>query len=127
MTSIKPPDPRAAERLGSSIHGEAGQAPQPSGTTSGTTFREARQGSQPTQVSTRPEPAGPTPSADAAGALAQAIRAGTMSPEQALDRLVERAVATRSLSEPQRIELRAVLVEALQSDPALRELRDALG
>jgi hypothetical protein len=121
MTSIKPPDPRAAERLGSSTPGETGHAPD----AAGTSFREVLQGSGAEQAA-RPEAANPTASMDAPSALAQAIRAGTISPDQALDQLVERAVATGPLSDPQRAELRAILASALQSDPALRELRDSL-
>jgi hypothetical protein len=122
MTSIKPPDPRAAERLGSSTPGEAGQAPD----APGASFREVLQGGTPAQATARPEVATPTGSAEAPSALAQAIRAGTISADQALDQLVERAVATGPLTDPQRAELRALLAEALQSDPALRELRENL-
>lgn len=51
-----------------------------------------------------------------------------MTPDQALDRLVERAVGgvSASLSSAQQAELRTALLEALQIDPALRELRDAI-
>ena len=122
MTSIKPPDPRAAERVGSSTPGETGQAPD----ATGPSFREVLGGSAPAQASPRPEATGPTAGANAPGALAQSIRAGTISADQALDQLVERAVAAGPLTDPQRAELRAVLAVALQSDPALRELRDSL-
>jgi hypothetical protein len=121
MTSIKPPDPRAAERLGSSTPGETSQAPD----AAGASFR-AVLGSTPGEASARPEAARPTPGADTPSALAQAIRAGALSTEQALDRLVERAVSTGPLTDLQRAELRAILASALQSDPALRELRDNL-
>jgi hypothetical protein len=122
MTSIKPPDPRAAERLGSSTPGETGRAPD----AAGLSFREVLEGGGSAQASARPEAANATASADAPSALAQAIRAGTISADQALDQLVERAVATGPLTDPQRAELRAILANALQSDPALRELRDNL-
>jgi hypothetical protein len=61
---------------------------------------------------------------DAIAALAQALRAGTISSEQAIEQLVQRAVAgmARDLSEAQRVELAGVLREALQNDPALRDL-----
>jgi hypothetical protein len=84
------------------------------------------QGGAPAQATAGPDAAKPSASLDAPGALAQAIRAGTISPDQALDRLVERAVAAGPLSDPQRAELRAILANALQSDPALLELRDSL-
>jgi len=123
MTSIKPPDPRTAERLGSSTPGETGHAPD----AAGPSFREVLQGGAPAEANARPEAASSAAAADAPSALAQALRAGTISPDQALDQLVERAVATGPLSDPQRAELRAILANALQSDPALRELRDSLG
>jgi hypothetical protein len=66
---------------------------------------------------------------DAISELAQAVRAGSVNAEQAIERLVERAVGGmgRALSAAQRAELTAVLREAVQNDPALRELRDSLG
>jgi len=122
MTSIKPPDSRSAERLGSSTPGETGHA----NDATGPSFREVLQSSTPAQATARPEAAGPTAGADSPSALAQAIRRGTISADQALDQLVERAVGASPLTTPQRAELRAILAEALQSDPALRELRDSI-
>jgi uncharacterized protein with von Willebrand factor type A (vWA) domain len=64
-------------------------------------------------------------------ALAQAVRSGALTPEQAVDQLVERAMAATgaagALSQSQQAELRALLLEAVQIDPALRDLRDAIG
>lgn len=56
------------------------------------------------------------------------MRSGALSAEQAIDRLVERTLAGvgAGLSEAQRAELGAVLRSALESDPALSELRDAV-
>src|SRR5262249_15270272 len=61
--------------------------------------------------------------------LAEAVRAGALSSEQAIERRVERSIGgvAHGLSLAQRAELTQVLREALANDPALRELRDAIG
>lgn len=60
--------------------------------------------------------------------LARAVRGGAISKEQALEQLIERAAGgvQTVLSPAQRSELVAVLRSALQTDPALSALRDAL-
>jgi hypothetical protein len=123
MTTIKPPDGRnPADRLGSTgatPHAPVGEGP---------SFREVL-GPASSEGATSTEVGAAASSATDPAALAQAVRAGALTPDQALDRLVERAVAGAGggLSAAQQGELRSVLREALQADPALRELRDALG
>ena len=60
--------------------------------------------------------------------LASAVRSGALQPDQAVQQLVDRALSGvgGKLSEAQRLELTAVLREALENDPALRELRKAI-
>ena len=52
----------------------------------------------------------------------------TLQPDQAVQQLVERALGgiAGKLSEAQRLELTAVLRQALENDPALTELRKAV-
>jgi hypothetical protein len=125
MTSIKPPDGRASS-VPPAGPGEAGSAER----AGGPSFREAleRAGGAGQAEGTAPAAAGTSAAADPVGELARAVRSGALSAEQAIERLVERAVAAvgGKLSAAQRSELSAVLHEALQSDPALRELRDAV-
>ena len=66
--------------------------------------------------------------ADPIAELARAVRAGAISKEQALDQLIERAAGgvQHALSSGQRTELLAVLRSALETDPALTALREAL-
>ena len=129
MTSIKPPDGRSpASPLGPTAGREAEGAEK----TTGPGFRELLEGTRPadaagTAVTSTTGTA--ATSADPVGALARAVRAGAISPQQAIEQLVERAASGvgRSLSEAQRAELVTVLREAVQTDPALRELREAIG
>jgi hypothetical protein len=123
MTSIKPPDgkvPGAGLDSGAPAETEgaerAGQA----------SFRD---------LVGKASAAGPASGASGSAAadpiaeLAQAIRSGAITREQAIDQLVERTVASmsRTLTQAQRDELTAVLRQALESDPALLSLRAALG
>lgn len=127
MSTIKPADGRAAaDALDSALPAE-GEHAERSG---GPSFRETLAGPSPAQANREPDPAGVAASgASGSSVLAEAVRAGALTPDQAIEQLVERAAAavSRSLSEAQRAELRAVLFEAVQSDPALRELREAIG
>jgi hypothetical protein len=128
MTSIKPPDGRSAP----GPVGPAGGKREAEGAERvGPGFREKLENASAAGSAkpTATHGAGPAAGADPVGELAQAVRAGTLSAEQAIERLVERAATTvgRGLSQAQRAELTAVMREAVQSDPALRELRDALG
>lgn len=127
MSSIKPPDgrPSAVPATGGSA-GEAGPAER----AVGPSFRQALE-----RAGGAAQPQGPGAAATAASSpgdpvaeLARAVKSGALSPEQAIERLVERAVAGigAQLSAAQRSELTAVLRGALESDPALRELRDAV-
>jgi hypothetical protein len=128
MTSIKPPDGRSpaggiGPATGRNAH-PATDAPE----RAGPSFRETLQG--PSEASAKPAaaPTSGAPNADVVGELAHAVRTGALSADQAIERLVERVVggAARGLSEAQRAELATVLREAVNSDPALRELREAL-
>jgi hypothetical protein len=128
MSSIKPPDGRSTPIVpdaadGSSDAGAADRVGSPS-------FRHALEQAGGAE---RPQgvPAAATPTAAAAdpiAELAQAVRAGALSPERAIERLLDRAISGvgAQLSPAQRAELGAVLRSALESDPALSELRNAV-
>jgi hypothetical protein len=126
MTAIKPPDGRSPV---SPLGPAAGRELEGVEKTGGPAFRDLLEGARPVGAAGGAGAAAGVAGADPVGALAQAVRSGAMTPQQAVDQLVERAVAAvgRSLSEPQRAELAALMHEALQNDPALRELRDAIG
>jgi hypothetical protein len=135
MSSIKPPDGRGAGG-GAPVAtlpgatpaaGEAGGAV-PAG---GADFRDAL---------ARAEGAAGGPSAEAQAAagvkggdplaeLAGLLRSGALTREQAVERLIDRALSQvgRGLNDAQRAELAVVLRTALEADPALQALRDDLG
>lgn len=124
MTKIKPPD-------GSSPLGlTPSDAPTHGAETPGASFRDLLQSpvalekNAVSQIGAAAAQATPAPEA-----LAQAVRGGLITGEQAVERLVERALAAvaGTLSHSQQVELRAALAEALHMDPVLRELRDAIG
>jgi len=127
MSSIKPPGGAPLPIQPSTTPaGDAGAAEQ----AAGPSFRQALDSAAGTGQVQQPAAAAPgSVTADPIAELAQAVRAGALSREQALERLVERAVSGvgAELTQTQRAELSAVLREALQNDPALRELTDALG
>lgn len=122
MSSIKPPD----GRFPASPTGPSGEGEVTGAQGSGEAFREALDAARPADAAATGAAAQSAAAAggDAIAALAQALRAGTITSEQAIEQLVQRAIAgmARDLSEAQRGELAVVLREALQSDPALREL-----
>lgn len=121
MSSIKPPDGRSpASPTGPSGEGDVAGAQR-----SGDAFRDLLDAARPADVATgAASQAGAAAGGDAIATLAQALRAGTITTEQAIDQLVQRAIAgmARDLSDAQRGELAVVLREALQNDPALRDL-----
>jgi hypothetical protein len=124
MTSIKPPDGRSPT---SPIGPAGGREVEGADKAGGPAFRELLEGAHPSGASGTPAQA--VGGGDPVGALAQAVRSGTITPQQAVEQLVDRAVSSvgRSLSDAQRAELVTVLQQALQNDPALRELREAIG
>jgi hypothetical protein len=132
MTAIKPPDGRSGP--GSVAPGSSGSsgATGPDGAER-TTFRDAleqAEGAGKTaaeQTSSAGASQGGT-APDAISELARAVRSGALPPDQAVERLVDRALAgvADKLSEAQRLELTAVLRQALENDPALGELRKAI-
>lgn len=131
MSSIKPPDGRPGSVVPTGQGRPETEAAERAG---GPSFREALDQARAAGAA-HADPAQASGAATAAGAadpiagLASAVRSGALSPEQALEALVERAAgaAGAALSQAQRVELVAVLRHALDHDPALRELRDALG
>jgi hypothetical protein len=129
MTSIKPPDGRSPAGAAGSATSSTRELEGPE--RAGESYRETLAGTGPAGAAraSAAQNAVGAASADPVAQLAQAVRAGSVSPQQALDHLVERAVAgmARRLTETQRAELTAVLREAMQSDPALCELREAIG
>jgi hypothetical protein len=138
MSSIKPPDsrvPGAASPTSGPVPGAEQR--------SGVAFDEALAAERARAAA--PQSAGPASvqqssaneaakaAAQARGAdpiaeLAQAVRSGAVTAQQALDRLIERVAegTGRHLSAAQRAELGVVLRSALQTDPALSALREAL-
>ncbi len=141
MTAIKPPNftgPTATDLPSDASRAISGSVPGSSSGVAGpekaapSSFTQAlgqanaaqgAQGAQGTQGTAA------TGRADAISTLARELEAGALSPEQAVDRLVERATQSleRSLSPSERADLLSVLRSALASDPALAALRDALG
>lgn len=128
MSPIKPPDGR--------IPGAGSTPPAPEGTggvgRSGG-FEAALERAERTAAAGAAQAAGVQQAASAGAAdpiaeLARAVRGGAISKEQALEQLIERAAGgvQAVLSPAQRTELIAVLRSALQTDPALSALRDAL-
>lgn len=130
MTAIKPPDgppvkgplsPTAANTSGAA--GSAGPE--------GASFRDALEQATaagktaPTDASAASQGSA---APDAIGELANAVRSGALQPDQAVQQLVDRALAgvAGKLSEAQRLELTAVLRQALENDPALADLRNAI-
>jgi hypothetical protein len=127
MTSIKPSGgPPLPIQPSTTPAGQAGTAEQ----AGGVSFRKALESAASAGQVQQPAAAAPgSVAADPLAELAQAVRSGALTREQALERLVERALgsAAAGLTPAQRAELAVVLREALQHDPALRELTDALG
>ena len=130
MSGIKPPDGRPSSIAPTDPGASDASAPERAG---GASFRQAldaargASGAQPAAAGGAADAAAAA-SADPIAQLASAVRNGAVSPEQAIETLLDRAVGGVSarLSQAQRVELTAVLRQALDHDPALRELRDAL-
>jgi len=128
MSSIKPPDGRSSPIATGTADGSS--EPGAAERVGGPSFREALDqagGAERSQGVSAGATAGAA-TADPIAELAQAVRAGALSPEQAIERLVDRAVSAvgAQLSQAERAELGAVLRSALQSDPALSDLRGAV-
>jgi hypothetical protein len=130
MSSIKPPDGRGAG-AGLPVSPEQG-----AGATgpAGADFREALSRAEKPAAGEAAAAAGTAPASQAAATdplaeLAGLVRSGALTPDAALDRLVERALGgvARGLDDAQRAELASVLRTALEADPALQALRDGLG
>jgi hypothetical protein len=119
MSSIKPPDGRTP------VSGTPGESPRAEGPTSGPGFREVAASDAP-QGAQQAEASG---GADPVAQLAEAVRSGQLSPEQAIDQLVERTAARLGgqLDASRRAELTAVLREAIDTDPVLAELKESFG
>jgi hypothetical protein len=120
MTSIKPPLPPVVP--GAGPLDSVGQAEGAAGVESVESTTSASAGRGASAVSG----VGAAGQTDPIAELASAIARGELSAEQAMDRLVDRALANVSvhLDGAQRAELAGVLRAALDGDPAVR---DALG
>jgi hypothetical protein len=131
MTSIKPPDGRSP--AGGVPPASSGSRGPDGPERTGPSFRDALDGASATNstAGASPSSAGGAQSgaADPIRELAQAVQTGALTADQALEQLVERVAGQvgRRLTPAQRTELTAVLQTALQSDPALGALRQALG
>ena len=131
MTSIKPPG--SGLPAPSSVPGEAA----PTGAREAregqaASFQQAVRDAQASHVSASQASAAGAAgqaAADPIAALSQQIKAGTLSVDQAVERLVERAGQSmaKHLGERERSELTELLRSALANDPALAALRDDLG
>ena len=125
MSSIKPPDGRGPA-------GGAPIGPQPSAEGAakpGADFRDAlaqAEGAAGAQATQANQAASATRGGDALSELARMVRGGALTPEQAVEQLVERAVGKHALDAGQRAELVRVLQSALEADFALRALREGL-
>jgi hypothetical protein len=121
MTSIKPPSagpsgphalPERADATGGSL---------PTDRTESSSFQQSlAEANQAHQVS------GPAATgADSVGALARAVESGSVSLDQAVERLVDQTLerAGKHLTGPQRAELTELLRAALENDPTLAALR----
>lgn len=128
MSSIKPPDGRGAVGGVPTAPGQAPFAAAPAGAD----FREALARAEGAAAAEGAQAAsGPAAAlgSDPLGELAGLVRSGALTPDQALDRLLDRALGQvgRGLSEAQRAELAVVLRTALEADPGLQALRSELG
>lgn len=130
MTAIKPPDgppPKGPLSPAASNTGGATGSAGPSGTSFRDALEQATAAGKaaPTEASAASQSSA---APDAIGDLASAVRSGALQPDQAVQQLVDRALAgvAGKLSEAQRLELTAVLRQALESDPALADLRKAI-
>lgn len=125
MTSIKPPAtsvPAPTDLAGDASAARSERADQAS-------FQGAVRDAQAGQGAAGVTAATGVASADPIAALSQQIRAGTLSVDQAIDRLVERATEggmAKHLGTRERAELTELLRSALASDPTLTALRDDL-
>jgi len=132
MSSIKPPDGRAGAGLPVAPEPGSGAA-SPANVDFRETLAEAQaaaagtgaHAAQGAQAAQGPHAAA---AADPLAELAGLVRSGALTPQAALDRLVERALGQvgRGLSDAQRAELATVLRTALEADPALQSLSDGL-
>lgn len=124
MTSIKPPSsgttgphaiPERADAAGGSL-----QADRAESSAFQQSLAEANRANQAQQVGS----AAPS-SADPVGALAKAVESGSISLDQAVERLVDATLerAGRHLTGPERAELTELLRSALENDPTLAGLR----
>ena len=131
MTSIKPPSsgtsgPQAIPERADA----AGGSPQTDRAESSAFQRslaEANQANQAQQIgpSAAATVAGHSGSVDPVGALAKAVESGSISLDQAVERLVDVTLerAGRHLTGPERAELTELLRSALENDPTLAALR----
>jgi hypothetical protein len=130
MSSIKPPDGRGAGP-GAPISTPAapGQATGGAAPAGGADFRDALEGVAAGASPQTAQAAAGAKAGDALAELAGLLRSGALTREEAVERLVDRALGQvgRGLSDAQRAELAVVLRTALEADPALQALRDDLG
>jgi hypothetical protein len=119
MTSIKPPG-------GKPPSGPADAASHPSGSThgaerAGPTFGETLREAADAARTERAGPSQPPAALEPVAALAEAVKAGELSADQAIDQLLERTVGELAprLTGAERAELLSTLRSALETDPAL--------
>ncbi|MDH5673600.1 MAG: hypothetical protein OEZ06_15705 [Myxococcales bacterium] len=129
MSSIKPTDakPAGSAATGSGVESGGGAD------AAGAAFRKVLEGAEGVAA---PEVSAGVGVAEAAGgaqgasveSLAEAVRSGAITAEQAIDALVEQSIEGLGgvLGPEERGEIGALLRQALQDDPALAALRDAV-
>lgn len=119
MTSIKPPGGKPSSGSTDAAARPSGstQGAEPTGPTFGETLREAADAARTERAGPSQPPAGLEPVA----ALAEAVKAGELSADQAIDQLLERTVGEFGprLGAAERAELLSTLRSAFETDPVL--------
>ena len=124
--TIKPPERRPIAGVTGNVGAQPGaEAPE----RPGASFRDKLELPTNTAPAAAGSEAATSARLDSLHELLAAVRAGTLDREQAIERLIENNLERvgRGLSIAQRTELAAVLREAVEADPTLRALRDAIG
>jgi anti-sigma28 factor (negative regulator of flagellin synthesis) len=127
MTSIKPPDTGLPATTTAPAESSPAGATREARESQAASFQQAVRDAQAGQANAGVAAAGQA-AADPIAALSRQIQAGTLSVDQAVERLIERAGqgVARHLGERERSELTALLRSALANDPTLAALRDDL-
>lgn len=121
MTSIKPPSPGTSGPHALPERADAAGGSLPTDRTESSSFQQSLAEANQAQQVSGPAATG----ADSVGGLARAVESGSISLEQAVERLVDQTLerAGKHLTGEQRAELTDLLRSALVNDPTLAGLR----